>query len=142
MGIDPVTLALGALGAGVGAQVIGSVKAGKEERKAARARSRIESRRAQRKQLAEVRQAQIARANAVQGAAQGGALDTSGFRGGVGSIQSTSASNIAFDQQIQGLQQFVGQRLQEANKIRQGAAIVSDVASAAASAATAQAKGS
>lgn len=136
MGIE---LAIGALAVGTGVQALGTIKAGKEERRAARARSRIESRRNQRRTVAQVRQAQIARAQAVQGAATGGSLDTSGFRGGVSSIGSTTASNIAFDQQIQGLQQFIGQRLQDANKTRQFASVLGTASSAVAQASIAQA---
>lgn len=132
MGVDPLTLAVGALAGGSLGQAYATVQAGKERRKAARAQQRIEARQAQRRQLAELRQAQIVRSSVTQQAATSGTADTSGYRGAVSSIQGTTASNIAFAQQIQGLQQYVGARLEKANKIETTAAVAKSLTDATA----------
>ena len=124
MGVDPLTIAVGALAVGTLGQTYTTVQAGKERRKAARAQQRIEARQSQRQQLAELRQSQIVRSSVSQQAATSGTADTSGYRGAVSSIQGTTASNIAFSQQIQGLQQYVGARLEKANKLDMQGAVV------------------
>ena len=111
------------------------LKGASEERKAARARQRIESRRNQRQQLAQVRQAQVVRAQGAQQAATTGTLDSSGFRGSQASTGATVAGNLAFSQQIQGLQTFVNERLESAQKFRTAGQVVQAVGQAYASAA-------
>ena len=138
MGIDPLTIAIGALAVGTVGQVATTIKAGKENRAAARAQQRIEARRAQRQQLAELRQSQIVRASVSQQAATSGSADTSGFRGAVGSAQSTTAGNLAFTQQVQGLQQYIGQRLEKANKLETLGAVIGQVSSTTANIALAK----
>lgn len=113
---------------GVGALVVAAVaavgstvsnmKAASEERKANRAQNRIAARKNQREQLANVRQNQIAAAKNTQGAATGGSLDSSGYRGSSSSIQSTTAGNLAFTNQVQGLQDYSAERLEKASKFR------------------------
>ena len=99
----------------IGGAILGA-DAASDRRKAARAQSRIQARARQREQLAQVRQNQIAAAQGAQGAASGGTLDSSGFRGSQGSIQSTTAGNVAFSNQVQGLQDYTANRLQSAAK--------------------------
>ncbi len=132
MGLRDVTSALGGI---TGFQIGSELEAGKEERRAARARQRIEARRNQRSQLAQVRQAQLQRAQTQQVAASTGTMDSSGARGALASTSSTVAGNIAFSEQIQGLQTYVGERLQDAQKMRTQSAIAGQLKQAAASAA-------
>ena len=133
MGLRDVASALGGI---TGFQIGSELQAGKEERRAARARQRIESRRNQRAQVAQVRQAQILRAQTQQAAASTGTMDSSGARGALASTSSTVAGNIAFSEQIQGLQTYIGERLQDAQKMRGQAAIVGSLKNAVSSAAT------
>lgn len=133
MGLRDVASALGGI---TGFQIGSELQAGKEERRAARARRRIESRRNQRAQVAQVRQAQILRAQTQQAAASTGTMDSSGARGALASTSSTVAGNIAFSEQIQGLQTYIGERLQDAQKMRGQAAIVGSLKNAVSSAAT------
>lgn len=114
MGIET---ALYVVAASAVASTASNLKAASQERKASRAQNRIASRRRQREQLAQVRQNQIAAAQGSQGSATGGTLDSSGFRGSTSSIQSTTAGNLAFTNQIQGLQDYSASRLEKASKL-------------------------
>lgn len=127
MGLRDIATAVGGI---TGFQIGSELQASKEERAAARAKQRIEARRNQRVQLAQVRQSQIQRAQGIQAAASTGTLDSSGSRGSVSSTGATTAGNIAFSEQIQGLQTYIGERLQDAQKMRGQAAFVGSLKNA------------
>ena len=90
--------------------------AASDRRKAAQPLGRIHAQVRPSEQLAQVRQHQLAAAPAAQDAASGGTPDSSGLRGSQGSIQSTTAGNVAFSNQVQGLQDYTANRLQSAAK--------------------------
>lgn len=106
-----VGIALGILG-------IGSLneqrKARKEQKKARAIDEKRLKLQSQRQAVEQIRQGQIARAQIIaQGEAQG-AGGSSAVIGGAGSVQSQTASNVAFAQQIFQLQQLARQRLDKA----------------------------
>ena len=84
-----------------GASVVSQNKARKAQERAGRVQERIESRTAQRDRLQQLRQAQIARASALQQGVSSGTADSSGLSGQLASIQTTAASNLAFSQQTE-----------------------------------------
>lgn len=97
---DPVTWGLIIAGAGTAANVYSSRKARKSRRRAAeidRRRRDIESRRAA---IANIEQGRQATGSIVNVAAQTGGLGGSAQEGAVGSIQSQTASNVTFNQQL------------------------------------------
>lgn len=112
MGIEVAALALAA----------GSAYAGNEarleQRKASRARENIRRRQESRQKISQLRQTQIARARTLQAGANSGVLDSSGSRGVVSSMQSTFAGNLAFQNQISGMQDQVASRMESANKMQ------------------------
>lgn len=86
---------------GTGASIYSGRQARKSQERASRVQQKIESRGAQRDRLTQLRQAQIARASAIQGAVTSGTADSSGLSGQLSGIQSTAASNLAFSQQTE-----------------------------------------
>lgn len=86
---------------GTGASIYSSRQARKSQERASRVQQKIESRGAQRDRLTQLRQAQIARATAIQGAVTSGTADSSGLSGQLSGMQSTAASNLAFSQQTE-----------------------------------------
>lgn len=81
-----------------GASVISNNKARKAQERAGRVQQAVESRGAQRDRLQQLRQAQVARAQAIQSSVSSGTADSSGLSGQLANIQSTAAGNLAFSQ--------------------------------------------
>ena len=97
---DPVTWALVISGIGTAANIHSQRKARKSRQRAAevdRRRRAVESRRAA---IANIEQGRVATGSVVNQAAQTGGLGGSGQAGAVGSIQSQTASNLTFNQQL------------------------------------------
>lgn len=88
-------------------------QAGKE---AANLQQAMESRKAQRSQLQALREAQIKRAMMIQAGANSGVMDSSGFQGGIGSLQSQLAGNIGFANQMTSFGQVIGSAQQQMNR--------------------------
>lgn len=86
---------------GTAANVASNRKARKSQERASRVQQKIESRGAQRDRLSQLRQAQIARAAAIQGAVNSGTADSSGLSGQLAGMQATTAGNLAFSQQTE-----------------------------------------
>lgn len=78
-----------------------SNKSARAQRKQREVQQKIDERSRKREQLAQLRQAQIARAQATQAAVNTGTGDSTGYLGQVASIQSTAMGNVAFTQQVQ-----------------------------------------
>lgn len=84
-----------------GASAYSANRSRKAQEKSSRVQQKMESRSAQRDRLTQLRQAQIARATAIQGAVNSGTADSSGLSGQLSSIQATTAGNLAFSQQTE-----------------------------------------
>lgn len=91
-------------------------KANKAERKAQEVNRKIEERKRKREQMDQLRQAQIARAQAIAAGVNTGTQDSSGMQGQVNSIQSQTASNVAFSNQVQTGSNVIGMYQQKAAK--------------------------
>lgn len=87
--------------AATGASVYQSNKSAKAQRKQQQVQNKIDERSRKREQLAQLRQAQIARAQATQASVNTGTADSSGLAGQMASINSTALGNVAFTQQVQ-----------------------------------------
>ena len=91
-------VAVGVAAAGTAASIVQGNKARKAQERASQVQSKIEARSAQRDRMQQLRQAQIARATAVQGAVTSGTADSSGTAGQLANIQSVAGGNLAFSQ--------------------------------------------
>ena len=76
-------------------------KARKAQQRANQVQGKIEARSMQRDRLEQLRQAQMARATATQGAITSGTADSSGLSGQLSNISATAAGNLAFSQQTE-----------------------------------------
>lgn len=81
--------------------IVQSNKARKAQERAQQVQSKIEGRSMQRDRLQQLRQAQIARASAIQQGVTSGVADSSGLQGQLSGIQATAAGNLAFSQQTE-----------------------------------------
>lgn len=115
---------IGLLIASVVTGTAGAVHAGSQARKAERAQRRMEARSAQRERIQQLRQQQAAQAELKARAVATGVADGSGVSGGLSSIGSSTAGNLAFQQQqfttaehIQNLQSSANRRALNANII-------------------------
>ena len=104
-------------------------KRAKAERKAEEIRRKIEERKTKREMLAQLRESQIARASATAAAVNTGAAESSGFSGQLNSIQSQTASNIAYSNQVQTGMNAIGAYMQDAAKAQQASGNWSAIAS-------------
>lgn len=102
-----------------GASVYQSNKANKANRKAQEVNRKIEERQRKRDQMDQLRQGQIARAQAVAAGVNTGVSDSSGLQGQVAGIQAQTASNIAFSNQVQTGANVVGMYQQQAAQAEQ-----------------------
>ena len=93
-------------------------KARKADKKAAKIEAKRSKLEASRAAIGQVRKAQIARASVLQQGENQGAGTTTAVTGAVGAIQSQSGGNIAFAQQIFGLQSSAGRLRQSARTHR------------------------
>ena len=90
-----------ALTAVLGSTIIGSqVRSFQLQKQAAEQQQAARRLQARRQNVQALREAQIKRAMLQQSAAQTGTLDSSGFEGGVSSLQSQLGSNIGFANQL------------------------------------------
>lgn len=110
---DPVTIAIGGL---VGGSLIQSERARREQRKATRAQQRIQERRNQRQRLQQIRESQINVAQIEQAGATQGVGTSSSLQGGVAAIQTGTAANVSFINQVESLQQRIQNNLERANR--------------------------
>lgn len=99
--MSAVVTAVAVAAVATGASVVSQNKSRKAQERASRVQQKIESRNAQRDRMSALRQAQIARATAIQGAVTSGTADSSGLSGQLSGIQATTASNLAFSQQTE-----------------------------------------
>jgi hypothetical protein len=102
------SLLTGTAPGGTAASIYETSKANKAARKAAEVDRKIEARRRTREQAATLREAQIARAQAVAAGVNTGVTESSGLQGQVASIQSQASSNIAYSNQVQTGMDVVG----------------------------------
>jgi len=117
---EPVTATIAAVGTVAGIQQ-GS-QARKESKRAARVQQRISERETQRQRMMQLRESQMARAQVIAQGAQTGTLGASGLQGGVASIGTQAAGNIAFLNQMESLQQQVARSRQKASDFAGNAA--------------------
>lgn len=80
------------------AGLVSGNKARKSQERANAVQGKIEARSMQRDRMQQLREAQIARATAIQGAATTGTTNSSGLQGQLSNIQSVAAQNLAFSQ--------------------------------------------
>lgn len=99
-----LALAVGGLVAG---SLVAGAKARSQQRKASRLQQRLQERQARRERLSQVREAQVQRARIIASGAATGALEGSAVQGGAASVQTQAASNIAFINQSEGIQQGI-----------------------------------
>lgn len=98
-----------------GASVIQSSKSAKAQKKANDVNRKIQERQSARERLQTLREAQIARAQGQQLAANTGTVNSSGFAGQQAGITAQTASNIAFSNQVQTGTAVVSQSTQTAS---------------------------
>lgn len=98
-----------------GASVIQSSKNAKAQKKANDVNRKIQERQSARERLQALREAQIARAQGQQLAANTGTVNSSGFAGQQAGITAQTASNIAFSNQVQTGTAVVSQYTQTAS---------------------------
>lgn len=109
MGIE--TIALVAL---TTATIFQGERARRETKKARRGQDAARRVTERREKARAIRESQIARAQLVQSAATQGTTETSGFEGGVSSLQAQLASNLSFVEQVGSIQDEVSRRLDSA----------------------------
>lgn len=97
------------------ASVVQSRKSAKAQQKANDVNRKIQERQSARERLQALREAQIARAQGQQQAANTGTLGSSGFAGQQAGITAQTASNIAFSNQVQTGTAVVSQYTQTAS---------------------------
>lgn len=110
-----IGLALGVSALGTVASVVQSGKSAKAQQKANDVNRKIQERQASRERLQALREAQIARAQGQQLAANTGTVNSSGFAGQQAGITAQTASNIAFSNQVQTGTAVVSQYTQTAS---------------------------
>lgn len=98
-----------------GASVIQSRQSAKAQRKANDVNRKIQERQAVRERMQALREAQIARAQGQQLAANTGTVDTSGFIGQQAGITAQTASNIAFSTRASTGAEVIGAYTQKAS---------------------------
>ena len=127
--LDPVTATIAVIGTAA------TLQQGRQQRKESRRQSRIAEKRARlenrRQRLAQLRESQIAKAQIVAAGAQAGALGTSAVQGGVASLETQTASNLSFINQIESLQQNIALSQQRASDFRGNIGAISSLTSAA-----------
>ena len=127
------TIALGTLAAGTVASVYEGRRARKMQEKAVKVDEKRSKLQAMRSSVQQIRQAQIQRAEIAQMGENQMVGGSSGVAGGMASAQSQATSNIAFAQQIFGLQQSYNRMRGAANKHSFNAQAWQALSSAAAS---------
>jgi hypothetical protein len=106
-------------GALAGSFISSGRRARRQERRATQASRVLAQRQRRQESIARTREVQMARAMGAQGAATGGTVDSSGFRGQAASIGSLAAGNEAFSEQMFQLQTTIGDYQQSAQRNRQ-----------------------
>ena len=102
-----------------GASIYQQNKSAKAQKKANAVNRKIEERQRKREQMDQLRQAQIARAQAVAAGVNTGTQDSSGMQGQVNSISAQTASNVAYSNQVQTGANVVGMYQQQAADAQQ-----------------------
>ena len=114
------TVGLGIGATALAAGTVGSLYEGRRARKMQERAMRVDEKRsklqAMRSSVQQIRQAQIQRAEIMQMGENQGVAGSSGVAGGMASAQSQATGNIAFAQQIFGLQQSYNRMRSAANK--------------------------
>jgi hypothetical protein len=108
--------------------IVSSNKARKSQERSNRVQQKLEQRAVQRERLSQLRESQIARASAIQGAVSSGTADSSGLQGQLSGIQSTTASNLAFSQQTETGVGVMNMYQRQVSKYRSQAATYSGIA--------------
>lgn len=101
--------------AGAVASVAGTVASYSAQRKAAKASQRQQELATSRSNRQSIREAQLRRAQAINAAAQMGALGGSAVEGGVGGLSSQLGSGLGFSSQMSGLSADIAKYSQRAN---------------------------
>ena len=134
MGVETIAIAglvLAAVGTGVAVQA--SRAQAKAQRKAAGAAADAEALKARRARRRVIREARIARGKTANLAFQVGAGETSGFRGGVTSLDSQAGANLGFSTRIEDIgrkiTKFSGQASRAASRGALGSGLASLVGS-------------
>jgi hypothetical protein len=94
---------------GTVAQVGGNIKTQRAQRRSAAAQRRLQTLERNKQRRQAFREAQLARSRATVQAAGMGALGSSGFQGGVGSLSSQLGANLGFSSQAQGISNQISQ---------------------------------
>lgn len=102
------------IGVGTGASIISSEMSRHEQKKASRAQRRIQQRQSQRERLEQIRQARVQGAQILQAGVNTGTQGASGIQGGLANVQTQSAGNISFLNQIESMQQSIQRRQEKA----------------------------
>lgn len=119
------------VGAGAAATVVGTIQAGKAQKKMAAAQQKQQEVSTRRDRMQAIREMQIKRAQAISSAQGAGALDSSGAIGGIGSMSSQLGSNLGFSTQMSALSANISRYAQQASKYSSIAGLGSQLFSAA-----------
>lgn len=103
-------------GVGAAASVVGTIQAGKAQKKQAAAQQQQQEVSTRRDRMQAIREMQIKRAQAISSAQGAGALDSSGAIGGIGSMSSQLGSNLGFSTQMSALSANISRYAQQASK--------------------------
>lgn len=125
--------ALAVAAAGTAASVYQSKQAADERKEAQATDTRLKQLQAQKQQMQQLRETQMRRSQILTAGAAQGATDSSGVQGGVGSAVTQGASNMAFSNQVNGIQTGISKRLQSAADYDTSAQMFSGIASIASS---------
>jgi len=101
-------MAVAALVAGAVASVAGTYKQYRNQKKVAALEGQRQAVSTRRSQRQAIRTAQIQRAQTIASAQGGGALESSGVNGGLGSLQSQLGTDLGFSTQMSGLGREIG----------------------------------
>lgn len=113
MGLETMAaIGLGLAIVGTTVSVVGSLEQGAAQKKAERARQRLQQVSAQRERTQQIRQARIKRAQIAQSGTNSGAGESSAVEGGMAGVQSQALQNIGFI----GRQVNAGEEISRANQ--------------------------
>lgn len=131
---DPITLAVVAVGisaAGTVASIASQRKSRAAQDRARQKQDRLNAVQRQREQQEQLRQAQMRRAQIAAAGASQGAIGSSSVQGGQGAVQTQTAGNIQFQNQVGDIQSGISGDLQNAANAQARASQYSGVASLA-----------
>ena len=126
-------IAAGIAIAGTAVSVDQSRQSRKASERANKAQRNIDAIKNQREKLKQIREKRISTAQILQAGATQGVGDSSSVRGGVSSVGASSNANLAFINQIEGLQQNIQRNMESAGKHAGNAQAAGAIASIAGS---------